>query len=302
MQTRATLAALLALSAAPAVLAAEPARTNVLFIAADDLNIDLGCLRPSAGQVAERRSAGRMRRHLQAGLLPVSAVQPEPVVDHDRLAARLDPRLREQTHFRKPARTSSPWPSSSAVPATSWPASARSIHYGCPARSAPAGWTIRRRGRSSSTPSAGTRTTKTCSQLDPPQGLRPARSLLSPPTGTDAEQTDGKVAEEAIKLLGQSKQDASRSSWPSASIGPTCPWFAPKKYFDMYALDKIKMPVEPADIRQGAEARLHRQSAQLRPEGRRSRQCIRGLLRSTSVRGRPDRQDPRRPGTAEPGG
>ena len=107
-------------------------------------------------------------------------------------------------------------------------------------------------GREVVNPRGRTRTTRTSSPTTrPKRGLGAALCFLAA-DGTDEEQTDGKVADEAIKLL-EEKHDKPFF----LAVGfyrPHVPWIAPKKYFDLYPLDKIALPDEPKDDREGRPA------------------------------------------------
>ena len=63
--------------------------------------------------------------------------------------------------------------------------------------------------------------------------------------GTDEEQTDGIAATEAIKVLKQHQANNQKFYLAVGLYRPHTPYVAPKKYFDMYPLDKIVVPEVP---------------------------------------------------------
>lgn len=78
----------------------------------------------------------------------------------------------------------------------------------------------------------------------PNRGLGSSLSWLEA-EGSDAEQTDGIVADETIRLL---KEHKDKPFFIAAGFyRPHCPYISPKKYFDLYPLESIKLPVEPQE-------------------------------------------------------
>jgi iduronate 2-sulfatase len=74
----------------------------------------------------------------------------------------------------------------------------------------------------------------------PKQGLGAAMAFLADKTGADADHTDGEVATQTIELLEQHKD---KPFFIAAGFyKPHCPWIAPGEYFDRYALDRIALP------------------------------------------------------------
>lgn len=66
--------------------------------------------------------------------------------------------------------------------------------------------------------------------------------------GTDAEQTDGKLADEVIHLLEQKKGEPFFIA--AGFYRPHVPCIAPQKYFDLYPLDQISLPADYATLSQ----------------------------------------------------
>ena len=81
---------------------------------------------------------------------------------------------------------------------------------------------------------------------EPHRKISAALSWL-PADGSDQEQTDGMIATEAIRLL-KSKQ-AEPFFLAVGFFRPHTPYVAPKKYFDLYPIDELRLPYAPADDR-----------------------------------------------------
>jgi uncharacterized sulfatase len=74
----------------------------------------------------------------------------------------------------------------------------------------------------------------------PKRGLGAAMAFLADKTGQDEEHTDGKVASQTIALLEKHKNEPFFIA--AGFYKPHCPWITPKKYFDLYPVAKIALP------------------------------------------------------------
>jgi iduronate 2-sulfatase len=80
--------------------------------------------------------------------------------------------------------------------------------------------------------------------LTPARGLGSALAYYASPA-PDEEHTDGKVAAETIALL---EKNRDRPFFIGAGFyRPHCPFIAPRKYFDLYPIDRIPAPVPSSD-------------------------------------------------------
>ncbi len=78
----------------------------------------------------------------------------------------------------------------------------------------------------------------------PTRGLGSSLSFLAA-DGPDEAQTDGLIALETIRLLKEHKDEPFFIG--AGFFRPHCPYIAPKKYFDLYPIDKITLPENPPE-------------------------------------------------------
>ncbi len=230
---------------ASGVEAAEPKR-NVLFIAVDDMNNDLGCY----GNTQVR--APNIDRLAKMGVRFDRAYCQFPLCSPSRssLLTGLRPSTTRVFNLKYHFRTGLPnvvtLPQMFMNNGYYTARVGKIYHYGNPddigtsGLDDPPSWNhfVNPAGRD-----------KTVLENDiinytPKRGLGSAMCFLSDKMGKDEEHTDGKVAIEGVKLI-----EANKDKPFFLAIGfykPHTPYVAPKKYFDLYPMEQIQLPKEPA--------------------------------------------------------
>ncbi|MBT6852464.1 MAG: sulfatase, partial [Opitutae bacterium] len=230
------------------LLGGKTEKPNVLFIAADDLSCALGCYGDSVAKTPN------LDRLATSGVCFLKAYNQLPLCNPTRASVMTG--LRPDTikvydldrHFRDEV-PNAVTVSQQFMKNGWWAGRGGKIyHYNVPASIGtdgfddPPSWqkTVNPKGRD-----------KTDEHLvfnaEPHRKISGALSWLAA-DGKDEEQTDGMIATEAIKLMEQKKGEPFFIA--AGFFRPHTPYVAPKKYFDMYPLEDMRLPYAPKNDRE----------------------------------------------------
>jgi uncharacterized sulfatase len=227
----------------PALLPGQPKKMNVLFIAVDDMNNDLGCF---GHPLVKSPSIDRLAA---AGIAFENAYCQFPLCSPSRssILTGLRPdktRVFDLSyHFRQELLDIVTLPQMFLNNGYYVARVGKMYHYGNPGEIGTNGLDDRVSWNERINPAGLDKTS-----LEPdvinytPQrrGLGAAMAYLSDKKGTDAEHTDGKVADEAIRLLELHKD---KPFFIAAGFyRPHTPWITPKRYFDLYNPADMTLP------------------------------------------------------------
>ncbi|MES2694558.1 MAG: sulfatase [Verrucomicrobiota bacterium] len=231
-----------------AAQAASAARHNVLFIAVDDMNNDLGCYgnpvvkSPNLDKLAAR-GVRFDRAYCQFPLCSPSRSSIMTGLRPDQTRV-FDLQYHFRTGMPDVVTMSQLFKNNGYYAARV----GKIYHYGNPGQIGTDGLDDAPSWKEVFNP-AGVDKTKLEPQIinhTPNRGLGSSLSFFADKEGRDEDHTDGMVATKVIELLEKHKGEPFFIG--AGFYKPHCPYVAPQKYFDLYPLEKIEIPEVPKDF------------------------------------------------------
>lgn len=235
------------IAVAASTVMADDSRRNVLFIAADDLACTLGCF---GDPMAKTPNLDRLAA---TGVCFLNAHNQMPLCNPSRASVMTGMRPDKikvydlDRHFRD--EVPDVVTLSQQFKNRGWYTArvGKIYHYNVPASIGTDGFDDPPSWQQTFNPKGRDKTDEPLIfNAEPHRKISGALSWLAA-DGTDEEQTDGMVATEAIRLMRENRDEPFFIA--AGFFRPHTPYVAPKKYFDLYPLDEIRLPYAPEDDR-----------------------------------------------------